>query len=190
MLGWFGKKDKEKEKDGRPPAPARPQSLGGPGLQGVALSRLLREDLILPAPDGLDKEGLIAHLVRHLCARRSLGEPERYLAKVLEREQGISTTLDTGLAVPHARLDDLPELAAVLALVPRGMRDPKQPDLVIRAMFLFFSPNRREALTQHLLLLRGVSWLFKSSFIDELNRAADGAAALRLISAKEAAQGA
>ena len=73
----------------------------------------------------------------------------------------------------------------MLALVPKGMPDPKQPDLIIRAMFLFFSPNRQEAFTQHLHLLRGVSSLFQPAFIDEVLKAPKPEAVLRLIASKE-----
>ncbi len=153
--------------------------------KSVSLSRILGEDLIIVSDDGLSKDKLLEHLVRELCARRNLGDPAPFLSKVLEREKGISTTLDTGLAVPHARMDNLNEIAAVLALLPKGMPDPKQPDLTIRAMFLFFSPNRQEAFTQHLHLLRGVSSMFQPAFIDEVLKAENPSAVLGLIVAKE-----
>ena len=121
------------------------------------------------------------------CAKTGLGPHESFLAKVLEREQGISTTLDTGLAVPHARMDNLPDICAVLGLVPQGLRDPKQADLTIRAVFLFFSPNRQEAFTQHLHLLRGVSQLFQPELIDAILRDPAPDAVLAAIRDKEAA---
>lgn len=185
-LGWFRKKEEKTPPAAQPQAPAAPPpSPPVPLAKNVSISRLLDETLIVPVPSGLTKEQLIEFLVTRLCERRGLGDPRPFLDKVLEREQGISTTLDTGLAVPHARMDNLKAIAAVLGLVPDGMPDPKQPDLVIRAMFLFFSPNRQEAFTQHLHLLRGVSALFQPAFIDELLKAASPAAALKLVAARE-----
>ncbi|MDE2291618.1 MAG: PTS sugar transporter subunit IIA, partial [Elusimicrobia bacterium] len=128
---------------------------------------------------------LIGALVKELCSKASLGDPAPFLARVLEREQGISTTLDTGLAVPHARMDGISDIAAILGLVPQGLPDPKQPDLVIRAVFLFFSPNRQEAFTQHLHLLRGVSTLFQPPLIEALLGDPSPAAAMRAIRARE-----
>ncbi|MFH2201853.1 MAG: PTS sugar transporter subunit IIA [Elusimicrobiota bacterium] len=179
-LGWFGRK----ESKGVPGDRFRKSAGSGSG-KGPALGRLLSEDLIVFAEKGLSKEQLIGQLVKRLCERRSLGAPETFLKKVLEREQGISTTLDTGLAVPHARMDELKNIAAIFAIVPGGMIDPNQTDLVIRSMFLFFSPNKQESFTQHLHLLRGVSTLFQPDFIDQLQHAASGAEVLRLIAVKE-----
>lgn len=183
-LGWFGKKE------GVSPSSKNAKSASGSSggsSKNVSLSRILGPDLIIVSNNGLSKDQLIEHLVRELCKRRNLGDPAPFLSKVLEREKGISTTLDTGLAVPHARMDNLAEISAVLALVPKGMSDPKQPDLIIRAMFLFFSPNRQEAFTQHLHLLRGVSSMFQPAFIDEILQAEKASAVLRLIVSKEPA---
>ena len=184
-LGWFNKK-KGAEPAAAPAVPV-PAPAPAAARKAVSIGRILREDLVVLPPAGLDKDGLIAFLVKDLCAKASLGAPETYLAKVLEREQGISTTLDTGLAVPHARMDNLPEICAVLGLVPAGLPDPKQADLTIRAVFLFFSPNRQEAFTQHLHLLRGVSMLFQPALIDVILRDPAPAVVLKAIRDKEAA---
>lgn len=185
-LGWFNKKKEE-----NPPAPSAapsvPVSVPTPARKALSIGRILSEDLVVIPPAGLDKDGLIAFLVKELCSKAGLGAPEPFLAKVLEREQGISTTLDTGLAVPHARMDNLPEICAVLGLVPQGLPDPKHPDLAIRAVFLFFSPNRQEAFTQHLHLLRGVSQLFQPALIDAILRDPAPAAVVKAIRDKEAA---
>lgn len=187
-LGWFKKKVEEPVITPAPfPPPLPPPAVGVPAARKVQpIGRLLREDLIIGVPQGLDKDALIALLVKDLCAKASLGAPEGFLAKVLEREQGISTTLDTGLAVPHARMDGIADIAAILGLLPEGLPDPKDPDLSIRAVFLFFSPNRQEAFTQHLHLLRGVSTLFQPAFIKSILSDPAPAAVLKLIRDKEA----
>ncbi len=152
----------------------------------VWISRLLSEELILIRPPARDKDQLLRGLVDRLCSVRGLGDPAPLLAKVLEREQGISTTLDTGLSLPHARLDAASQIVAVLGLVPGGLIDPKQPDLPIRAMFLFFSPNKQEAFSRHLQLLRGVAALFQPPFLDQLLAQSSPSEVLELIRRKEA----
>ncbi|MFC1680144.1 PTS sugar transporter subunit IIA [Elusimicrobiota bacterium] len=183
VLGWF-KKDEDKSPSPKQGSPSGPTA-SNVSTKRVSVSLLLRDDLIVVSPPKLDKDGLIRMLAEELCSKLSLGDSAPYLAKVLEREQGISTTLDTGLAVPHARMDGLDRIVAALGLVPEGMQDPKQPDLIIRAMFLFFSPNRQESFTQHLHLLRGVSSLMQPGFIDEMLRDPSGAAVLKLVRQKE-----
>lgn len=166
-MSWFQKKAPD----------ARPRSGSGP-----AIHALLRESsIILPAP-GVDKAGVLEALVTAAAKAHGLGDPAALLARVREREQGISTTLDSGLSLPHARVDGLERVAAALAVLRQSVVDPKQPEPKVRAMFLFFSPNRQEAFTEHLHVLRGVSSLFQPALIDKLcglDSAADVLAAVR-----------
>lgn len=174
--GWFQKKGTPKINT--PPV----KSPGGPRPdKGARISQLLSLENILIAPEGANKNGLLESLVKNLCEKKVLSDPKGILAKVEEREEGISTTLDTGLSLPHVRLDGLANIIAAMAIVPKGIPDPKQPDLIIRVMFLFFSPNKQEAFPLHLQLLRRVSALFQPAFIDQLCNAATPAAALALI---------
>ncbi|MFA6004162.1 MAG: PTS sugar transporter subunit IIA [Elusimicrobiota bacterium] len=181
MLSFFPeKKESSREPSGNPEKLSeKTPSLLKP--KKVRISKVLSEDVILTAPLGLDKNGLIELLVTRLCEKRELSDPKMFLSKVLEREQGISTTLDTGLSLPHARMDRIKNIVAALALVPQGIVDPKQSDLTIKVMFLFFSSSRQEMLPVHLQLLRGVSSLFQPALIEELAAAADPAAALEMI---------
>lgn len=153
----------------------------------VKVSQLLDESLILIAGGASDKARLIESLVARVCEKNVLPDPQTFLGKVLEREQGISTTLDTGLSLPHARMDNLPGLVAGLAIVPQGVPDPKQPGLAIRVMFLFFSPNKPEAFPLHLQLLRSVATLFAPPLIERLARASSGVEALEILRSQEAA---
>lgn len=150
----------------------------------VRVGELLRPDSVLISPDVADKSALIDTLVCAVCAAHKLPDAPILAAKVREREQGISTTLDTGLSLPHARVDGLRELAAGLAVAPKGILDPQQ-NLPIRAMFLFFSPNKQDKFSLHLQVLRSVSLLFKSEVIDALTRAGTPAEALALVRARE-----
>ena len=83
-------------------------------------------------------------------------------------------------------MDGIPGILAGLAVLKRPISDPKQADLPIRVMFLFFSPNRPDAFPLHLQLLRGVSSLFQPAAIDRLAAAASPAAAHELLKTLEA----
>lgn len=175
-MGWFKKTE--------PEAPRPSHRAAG----GISVAALLDEQTVLVNPPAKDKSALLRELVERACARHNLGQPESFVKKVLEREEGISTTLDTGLSLPHARMDNVPGFVAAMAVLSRGVPDPKQNDLMIRVMFLFFSPNRQEAFVQHLHLLRAVSSLFQAELIESLTRAGSAAAALELVRAAEGAQ--
>ncbi len=73
-----------------------------------------------------------------------------------------------------------------MAILKKPIADPKQADLTIRVMFLFFSPNRQEAFPLHLQLLRGVSSLFQGALIVQLTASSGPAAALELVKKLEA----
>lgn len=183
--GWFQKK--ETPGDSADPK-ARAAAVGGlvRPAKGARVSQILMEDSILIASPGPDKRQVLESLVNRLSEKAGLSDSRGILAKVLDREQGISTTLDTGLGLPHVRLDGLTNIVAAMAIVPHGLADPKQPDLTIRAMFLFFSPNKQEFFPMHLQLLRAVSSLFQPALIDQLVHAATPGQALELIKKLEA----
>jgi mannitol/fructose-specific phosphotransferase system IIA component (Ntr-type) len=153
--------------------------------KSIKIAKILTADLVLAAPPGIGKNQLIELLVGRLRERKGLADPG-LLARVLEREQGISTTLDTGLSLPHGRTDSIRNIVAALGLVPQGIVDPNAGGLTIRLMFLFVSPNRPETLPLHLQLLRGVASLFQPELIKQLASAADPAAALDIIRGVEA----
>ena len=154
--------------------------------QGLKIGPLLSEDVILFPAAAEDKAAVLKVLTAAVCRKAGLADPERFLAKAEEREQGISTTLDTGLSLPHARMDGIDGILAGMAVLKTPIPDPNQKDLSIRVVFLFFSPNKQEAFPLHLQLLRGVSSLFQPALIDQLTAAAGPAEALALVRKLEA----
>lgn len=163
------------------PKPSSPRT-----TKSIKITHLLKEDTVLVRSLHSDKNKLLEALVARLCEKNGLSEVSGIITKVQEREQGISTTLDTGLSLPHVRLDNLSSIVAALAVVASPIIDPKQPDLAIRVMFLFFSPNKPESFPLHLQLLRGVSSLFQPALIDQLVSAPSPGAVLELLRKAEA----
>ncbi len=164
----------------KPPTASTPRSPRS--AKGVKVSSLLAPETVLVAAPGSDKAAILENLITILCAARGLGDPAPFLAEVMKREQGISTTLDTGLSIPHARITEgLAGIVAALTAIPQGVPDPKQPDLMIRVMFLFLSPHKPDAFPLHLQLLRAASSLFKGALIDQIVGCASGTAVLDLL---------
>jgi PTS system nitrogen regulatory IIA component len=181
-MGWFQKKSPESA----PETSKTGSSTSGRPAKGLKISPLLSEDVILLPGEGMDKNAVLDRLASAVCKKAGFPDHLPFLSKVLERETGISTTLDTGLSLPHARMDGIPGIMAGMALLRKAVPDPKQPDLPIRVMFLFFSPNKPDAFPLHLQLLRGVSSLFQPGVIDQLAAAPTPAAALELVKKLEA----
>lgn len=171
MNFWFQKKS-------QPPEPGRYSPSGI-----THIGDILTESTILRVSPAIEKTSIIDSLIAKMSEAHKILNKEELTAKIHEREQGISTTLDTGLSIPHARIDNLNELVAGLALLPQGIKDAHQSLPTIRLMFLFLSPNKREFYPQHLQILRKAASLFQTDFIEELNLASPSEA-LRLIRAK------
>lgn len=177
-MSWF-----HKQVPGSLPTP---QDAPAPhAARGLKIGSLLGADVILFPAASEDKAAVLRALSAAVCRRAGLADPEPLLAKVQERERGISTTLDTGLSLPHARVDGIDGILAGMAVLKTPIPDSKQADLAIRVVFLFFSPNKPEAFPLHLQLLRGVSSLFQPALIDRLAAAASPAEALALVRALE-----
>ncbi len=172
-MSWFSNKP-----DASSVPPTGP---AGRAPKGLKVAPLLDESVVLFPPAGQDKTEVLTALVSAVSRRADIADWNALLAKTMEREQGISTTLDTGLSLPHARIDGIGGILAGMAVLKTPIPDPKQPDLPIRVVFLFFSPNKTEAFPLHLQLLRGVSSLFQPSLIDQLTAAAGPAEALALV---------
>lgn len=119
----------------------------------------------------ISKKDLVEKLVNAICDDLPEIDRNDVLAAVLKREQGISTTLDTGLSIPHARIEDLNAFEAAVAVLPNGISD--EYGLKIKVMFLFLSPTGQNYFSQHLKLLASLAEKFKASFITELASCAD-----------------
>lgn len=154
--------------------------------QKISIAALLSEDLIRTQMAASDKVVMMEDLVQELCAVKAMKDPKGLLEQMLQREKGINTTLDSGLSLPHARIDGLTDIAAILGLLSKPLPDPKWEQSPIRAMFLFFSPNRPEAYSQQLQLLRSIALLFNEAFLDRLLASETPAQALALIRDQEA----
>ncbi len=140
------------------------------------ISRLLPSDRIFLVEGKPAKAEVIGRLTQAVCRGEQQLDASEVLAQVLKREEGISTTLDTGLSIPHARLEELENFKAALAVLPQGIEDPSGPHLEIKAMFLFLSPARQAFFQQHLQILASLAEVFKPDFIAELAACADAQA--------------
>ena len=111
------------------------------------------------------KQELVQYLVTNICTGTALNQEDVFKA-ILKREQGISTTLESGLSIPHARLEGLTAFRAVMAVIPRGVQDDYGKN--IKVMFLFLSPSGEQYFPGHLKLLAKLAETFTPAFINEL----------------------
>ncbi|MBI3550734.1 MAG: PTS sugar transporter subunit IIA [Elusimicrobia bacterium] len=153
--------------------------------KNVAIAPLLSEDRIIVGRSFADKNQLQDALVKLICKSKALGDSNALLKKIQEREHGVSTTLESGLSLPHVRLDDFHDVTAALAVLSKPVVDPEQPDFPIYAMLLFLSSNDTEHSQRHLQMLRNAAILFRVDFMKQLASSKSAASVLELIRRRE-----
>ncbi len=91
----------------------------GANLLAMQLTQLFREeDVVVPfqASDKWDAlRRLVDGLVQH--GRLTAAQGESVHEAVLARERSMSTGMEQGIAIPHAAVDDVPEVVATLGVV-------------------------------------------------------------------------
>jgi nitrogen PTS system EIIA component len=80
------------------------------------LKRALSPALVRIGLPGTTKRDIIESLVDLVCTSGKVGDREAALACILEREQKMSTGMQHGIAIPHAKTDAVKELVACLAI--------------------------------------------------------------------------
>lgn len=132
------------------------------------ISRLLKPGCVLFFKGKQEKSAVIESLVRCVADLNSGFSVNTAIKKVMDREHGMSTVLDTGLSIPHARIEEIKDFSAALGLIPEGLQDPAQPGITVKAMFLFLSPDDPQFFKKHLQLLSALSALFQPALINRL----------------------
>ena len=119
------------------------------------------------------------HVVAEAAAP-ALGLPEaRILEALLEREALGSTGLGAGVAVPHARLEGLKRVSAVLVRLDTPVAYGAVDDRPVDLLFALFAPPSDGA--EHLRALAAVSRALRSPEMREHLRQARTADAIRAL---------
>jgi PTS system nitrogen regulatory IIA component len=159
-MNWFTKKPKDLAMEPQPAASSI-----------VRVSDSLSEQTILIFRADLPKRNLFAKLIELL----HLPEPDIALRSVLAREQIGSTTIELGVALPHARVHGLARIHAALGIIPAGE---------IKLCLLFVGPT--DNMKGHLgFLASSAALLQRKDFRQALIHAGDSRAILEKIQLEE-----
>ena len=83
------------------------------------LKETLTIDLVTTELAGRDKNEIIRSLVDLICKSGKVKDPEVALRDVLNHEAGMSTGMENGIAIPHAKSDAVDELVACVGVSKR-----------------------------------------------------------------------
>ncbi len=123
----------------------------------------LTKERVFILKDKLPKRDIIAMLV-NAAAQNTAVDVRAALKNVLKREDGISTVLESGLAIPHARVEGLSGFEAAVAIPPPGYTD--ENGLAVKVVLLFLSPAEQAYFSAHLKLLAHLAEKFTPQFTD------------------------
>ncbi len=132
-----------------PNAPSNDGAARPPGI----LSGLLAPERIVIWKDPITTRDIRKRLVESVTRGNPSLEPQHVIEKLLEREKQGSTYLNEGIALPHARLEEINEPLVALGLTHGGVLDA-QTEKPVEAVFLLLSPESGSNI--HLQLLARV----------------------------------
>ncbi|MDT8287423.1 MAG: PTS sugar transporter subunit IIA [Elusimicrobiales bacterium] len=148
----------------------------------ATLASLLTPDNIVYLEGPYDRTGLVAFLASRLHPRVASVIGEKALVDRLNEVEKLNNVLETGLYIPHAKLPDISDFHAAMAVIPAGLKDPSSP-YAVRTAILLLSPGTPPFFQQHLNMLASMARTFQVPFIDKLCSLGSPAEAAALFSA-------
>lgn len=112
----------------------------------MKLSSLLNEENILVAPSVENKEEAIEQLLATFEPDLDLAARKRVFAHLLEREKKISSYVNHGVAIPHAKVEGLGQVLVGLATSNDGFDAQDPPGATIHLLFLILTPGEKNTL--------------------------------------------
>lgn len=152
----------------------------------MKLSELLREDLVLYPLEAPDKWAAINTLARAAVEAGALTEAQFETARdaLVRREQSMTTGMEHGIAIPHAAVDGIDEIVAVLGISPEGIPFEALDGKPARILVCLVIPRAKKLL--HIKTMAEIARLLNRAEVrEELVSSGSAEAALERIQAQE-----
>jgi len=146
-----------------------------PGIQD-----LLDGDLIIEDLKAIDKAGVIQEFAALLRAKGKVRDADALVREVLKRESSGTTGVGDGIAIPHARLKNIPDIIVAFGRSARGVDFQSIDGKPAYLFFLFATSEDRP--DDHLRTLRRLSRIMRNpSLREQLKHALNAQELQRLI---------
>ena len=111
----------------------------------MALADYLSENLVCMDLQSRERDEVIRDLLNMLVASKAMPAKlvERALAAILDRERLGSTAIGRGVAVPHARLEELDEVLVAFGYSRPGVQFSALDSQPVHDVFLVIAPKGR-----------------------------------------------
>jgi PTS system fructose-specific IIC component len=112
----------------------------------MGLGSVFSEKLIKASLEAKTKEGVIRELTEVLYQSNRINDRETFIQAVFDREKEMSTTLEHGIAIPHAKSSAVNQPSVVVGISRDGLYyDPSDKDLT-KIFFLIATPDKADDL--------------------------------------------
>ncbi len=127
------------------------------------LENLVSPECVIPQLQASETEEVIGEMIEHLVEIGRIEPSDRdfLINAVMEREREIGTGVGSGVAIPHARIDGLPEVLAVFGRSQDGVEFQSPDDAPAKYICLLLVPEDQAA--KHLLTLANLAKAFGQS---------------------------
>ena len=127
----------------------------------VKIADVLEVDTVIPSLKSTDKPGVIEELSNSLTKENPGISDERLIEALTEREKLCSTALDSGVAIPHAKLSGLSDIVLGFGRSEKGVDFDSLDRKPTHFFILLVSPE--DSTGKHIELLARISIIFKDS---------------------------
>lgn len=151
----------------------------------IALSSLIRRELIFPDLDGGDRDTLLRNLARAMADRNAVHDGEALYRRLREREALGTTGIGSGVAIPHCKLERIDRVIVAVGVSRSGVAFDAVDEKPVRLFFLVLSPP--DAPAEHLKSLAAISrWAKTDRHTERLLQLRDADAIFEMLCAEAA----
>ena len=125
----------------------------------IKISDVLELNTVIPSLKSADKPQVIKELAETLTLEHPGINKERLIEALTEREKLCSTALDSGVAIPHAKLGGISEIILGFGRSEKGIDFDSLDRKLTHFFIIMVSPENTDG--KHIELLARISMIFK-----------------------------
>jgi len=153
----------------------------------MEICEVLSQDRVIVGMKSRDKIGAIRELLEVATKSGKVRDKEKLLGSILEREKLQTTGIGFGLAIAHAKTDDVEGITVSLGVSEDGVNYGSLDGKPAHIIFLLTAPTHKN--TEYLSVLAKIARIFKEEDLREaVIRAGSPADVMNLIKHREEGQ--
>ncbi|MEW6556351.1 MAG: PTS sugar transporter subunit IIA [Elusimicrobiota bacterium] len=122
----------------------------------------LSESCVITELTGKTKKEVVTELVEILAKKKLVKNIDKTVEAIMKRESTGSTGIGQGVAIPHAKSEDITKIVASLGLSKTGIDFDSLDGEPVYIIFLMVAPP--ESISEHLQAIAKISRLLKDKF--------------------------